>query len=166
MKEIANELNAALDEYGGSGTFKVDAGKVFWYYSDNGDADTDHLWEIYCEASEIVSKVSDHYEIANSWNDNDSCGFDLEIKNNIEYSGWDAVGKPVPAIRLQNAQRTVEELLPDADNKTVHSIVARCAEHIKRNELWHITEDVTSLDNEIGKIDLTGRYRLLAVLLN
>ena len=78
LEKIAYELNAALDEHGGSGEFKTDAGKVFWYYSDNGDANTDHMWELYCDVSDIVSKVSEH-KIINSWNDNDSCGFDLEL---------------------------------------------------------------------------------------
>jgi len=75
------------------------------------------------------------------------------------------VGKPVPVHRLQNAQTMVEQILPDADKETVHSIVTRCANHIKNDELHHITADVINLDSEIGKIDLTGRYMVLSTLL-
>ena len=80
-------------------------------------------------------------------------------------SGFDAMGKPVPENRLCNAYKAIKEMLPNEDYHTRYSIVSKCAHIIRRDEPFRIVGAVTALDKDLNKLDLTGRYRLLATLL-
>lgn len=80
-------------------------------------------------------------------------------------TGFDVMGMEVPSNRKQRAYKTVKEMMPQASNELVYSIVAKCSEMIKRDEPFKIVGAVHELDEDLATIDLTGRYRLMAVLL-
>lgn len=46
-----------------------------------------------------------------------------------------------------------------------YSIVMKCVRLIENDKCVSIVGDVSNLDKDISKLDLTARYRLLAVLL-
>jgi len=79
--------------------------------------------------------------------------------------GFNAFGHPVPANRLDSAYKLVREILPTIKRKTAISIVKKCANSIERDQPFAIIGAVAGLDKQLDKIDLTGRYRLLSVLL-
>ncbi len=80
-------------------------------------------------------------------------------------TGFNAMGMTVPSNRKQRAYKTVKEMLPQADNELAYSIVAKCSTMVKNDECFGIVGAVEGLDKDLAAIDLTGRYRLLAVLL-
>jgi len=97
-------------------------------------------------------------------------------------SGFDAFGHPVPAHRLTSAYNAVKEMIPDISTEDAFSIVGKCANCIERDQPFEILGSVTQeqaiinwlktgrgnaqvLGPHLSRIDLTGRYRLLAVLL-
>ena len=80
-------------------------------------------------------------------------------------TGFNAMGLPVPSNRLKNAYKTVKEIMPQVDNELAYSIVAKCSNMIKNDECFGIVGAIEGLDKDLATIDLTGRYRLLAVLL-
>ena len=111
-----------------------------------------------------------------------------KIKRNVSdntymSSGFNAFGKPVPRHRLMNGYDTVKEMIPDISTEKAFSIVASVANHIEKDRPFEIIGNQTSEDsckdwlrrgicknqeiakNDLGMIDLTGRYRLLAVML-
>lgn len=79
LMKIAKCLNDDLAKEGANGVFKVDAGKVYWYHVDDSETATDDMWTAYCEVYKIIERSG--YDIKNAWQDNDSCGFDLIIKD-------------------------------------------------------------------------------------
>ena len=95
-------------------------------------------------------------------------------------SGWEAMGNPVPANRLQKGYQTILEIL-NCDRGTAMDIARLCSSFIRRDECAYIIGDVHISDvfaRELGfngnlkqandlisKIDLTGRYRILAEML-
>lgn len=96
-------------------------------------------------------------------------------------SGFNAMGKPVPANRLQKGYMLVKQLL-NCDSELAWTITNRCKDFIQRDQCAYIigcVENRTALlknlfpqfssdewvDEQIGNIDLTGRYRLLAEML-
>ena len=83
----------------------------------------------------------------------------------MKQTGFDAMGLPVPSNRLNNAYKTVKDMIPQISNELAYSIVFKCAEMVKRDECFGIVGAVEVLDLDLKTIDLTGRYRLLAVLL-
>lgn len=106
------------------------------------------------------------------------------VRKKIDYnSGWNAFGKPVPDHRLMNGYKIVKEIIPDISTEKAFSIVATVAKHIEHDRPFEIIGNTTirreygdwfrkgkSKNQEIsqtdlGMIDLTGRYRLLAVML-
>ena len=80
-------------------------------------------------------------------------------------SGFNAMGKPIPSHRQQNAYETVKELIPDIDSETAYHIVAKCVNHLQNDKPFNVVGSVEGLEDELERIDLTGRYRLMAVLL-
>jgi hypothetical protein len=89
------------------------------------------------------------------------------VKGTITFSreGFDAMGYPVPAERMSNAYKLVKEILPNELTEVTWGIVGKCASYIERDDCYMIVGAVGSLDPDIAKIDLTGRYRLLSVML-
>jgi len=57
-----------------NGEVKYEDNKLFWYCEEDSE-DQDLMWDMYCEDAEIIRKAG--FEIDNSWQDNDSCGFDI-----------------------------------------------------------------------------------------
>jgi hypothetical protein len=80
-------------------------------------------------------------------------------------SGFNAIGKPIPSDRQQKGYETVKELIPNIDSETAYHIVAKCVNYLQDDQPFRIVGAVDGLDEDLSKIDLTGRYRLMAVLL-
>ena len=80
-------------------------------------------------------------------------------------AGFKGFGNPVPSNRTSKAYKTVKEILPGASSELAYSIVSKSAEYIRKDEPFKIIGAVEGLDEDLKKIDVTGRYRLLAVLL-
>ena len=81
-------------------------------------------------------------------------------------SGFDAMGYDVPVHRLNKAAETVKEMLPHLKSEDVYTIVAKAAKFVRQDKPFEIVGAIRGLDKDLDKIDLTGRYRLLAVLLS
>ncbi len=98
-------------------------------------------------------------------------------------TGFNAMGKPVPANRLQKGYEEVKTIL-NCDSETAWTISRRIAHYIEKDrcafvigyisladvikgELLHENKAQTKsrADEKIAKIDLTGRYRVLATML-
>lgn len=94
-------------------------------------------------------------------------------------TGFNAMGMPVPVNRLHAGYKTVKEIL-DCDNELAWSIANRCKYYIEKDKCAYIIgmvslEDILKkelftsnkgyADAVLASIDLTGRYRLLAVML-
>ena len=80
-------------------------------------------------------------------------------------TGFNALGKPVPSNRTDAAYKTVKHILPNLTSEEAYAFVAKCAEYIRKDEPFRIVGAVEGLDEDLQKIDVTGRYRLMAVLL-
>jgi hypothetical protein len=80
-------------------------------------------------------------------------------------SGFNAMGKPVPENRLTAAYKTVKEICPEFDTELAMSIVGKAKECVERDEPYRLIGATSDLNEDLAKLDLTGRYRLLAVLL-
>jgi hypothetical protein len=80
-------------------------------------------------------------------------------------TGFNAMGMSVPVQRFNAAHEFVKEMLPNESKEVQYSIVNKSAQFIKRDEPNSIIGEVHGLDEELSKIDLTGRYRLMAILL-
>lgn len=95
-------------------------------------------------------------------------------------SGWDAMGMPVPANRLQKGYLAIQDIL-ECDKGTAMDIARLCATFIRKDECAYIIGDTSFADFFsrnlgfngnlkaaeilISQIDLTGRYRILAEML-
>jgi len=82
-----------------------------------------------------------------------------------KYSGFTAFGKVVSAERKQKTYEFVKEILPKTQKRTVISIINRACETIEHDRPFDLIGKTSSLDKYFKRIDLTGRYRLLATLL-
>lgn len=90
----------------------------------------------------------------------------MQNNNIINYeSGFSAIGKAIPSHRLSNAYKTVKEILPNISTEIAMSIIGKAASHIEHDDCNALIGLVYSLDNDLKLIDVTGRYRLMAVLL-
>jgi len=74
-------------------------------------------------------------------------------------------GKPVPQHKKDEALKHVAEMMPDADQELRIWIVGKAASLIEKDMLYALLDEVEILDKGLSKLDLTGRYRLAAVLL-
>lgn len=95
-------------------------------------------------------------------------------------SGWDAMGMPVPAHRLQKGYKAILDIL-ECDRGTAMDIARLCATFIRKDECAYIIGDTSisdvfarelgfngnlkAADTLISQIDLIGRYRILAEML-
>ncbi len=85
-------------------------------------------------------------------------------------TGFDGFGHPVPEQRLQKGYETAKILLWTAEQSEFSlkelsiSIVRIFANAIERDQPFRLLGP-SPREETIGKLDLTGRYRLLAVLL-
>jgi hypothetical protein len=81
----------------------------------------------------------------------------LEKKVEPVHDGFNAMGKPIPINRRRNAYKTCREI--GINHGEAWHCVNGMAEQLERDEPYHAIE--------IGMqyVDLTGCYRLLAVLL-
>lgn len=80
-------------------------------------------------------------------------------------TGFNAFGHQVPENRLNNGYEAVKKMMPDADVETRYSIVFKCARFIKNDQPAKILAPPLTADKHLAQLDITGRYRLLAVLL-
>ena len=74
-------------------------------------------------------------------------------------------GKPVPQHKRDEALKHVQERLPHADPELHKWIVGKAASLIEKDMLFGLIGEVSILDEGLDQLDLTGRYRLAAVLL-
>lgn len=79
-------------------------------------------------------------------------------------SGYDAMGHPVPAERLSAGYRAVKEMMPDANTEEAMTLVGRVASQIERDDPYGALLDHSQGFKTDLRLDLTGRYRLLATL--
>jgi hypothetical protein len=93
----------------------------------------------------------------------------LAVDNNADLenfpTGFNAMGISVPVQRFNAAHEFIKEMLPNESKETQYSIANKCAQFIKRDTPNSIIGEVHGLDEDLSKIDLTGRYRLMALLL-
>jgi hypothetical protein len=82
----------------------------------------------------------------------------------MKETGYSAMGKPVPCNRLQNTYATVKEIAPELSTEKAMTIVNKCQQFVERDNPYAIVGATHGLDPDLAMIDLTGRYRLLAVL--
>lgn len=75
-------------------------------------------------------------------------------------------GKPVPQHTQELALVHVREMMPEADEELQLWIVGKASSLIEKDMVYAILDEVHILDECLAKLDLTGRYRLVAVLLN
>ena len=80
-------------------------------------------------------------------------------------SGFNAMGIQVPENRLHNGYKAVKQMMPDIDIETRYSIVFKCARFIKNDEPARILAPTLTVDKHLALLDLTGRYRLITILL-
>jgi len=80
------------------------------------------------------------------------------------YSGWDAMGKPIPGFRKQAAYRAYQEMVPDATTEQAMEAVLRVANALERDQPFNVLGP-DSLQNDGIRLDYTGRVRLIAELL-
>lgn len=71
MEDIINDLNSKILW----GVVKFEGNILYWYFNDENE-DQDILWNAYCEDAKIIR--NEGFEVFNSWQDNDSCGFDFK----------------------------------------------------------------------------------------
>lgn len=82
----------------------------------------------------------------------------------VEYpSGISAFGLPVPAHRIQKAYEWLKDEM-QFDRDVAHSISFKATGHVERDATVYIIGNPSSLHEDMAKLDLTGRYRLLAIL--
>ena len=81
-------------------------------------------------------------------------------------SGYNAIGKPISANRLNNAYKTVKEMIPDITTEKAMLIIGKAASHLEQDNPYNLIGAVSSLEPELNLLDLSGRYRLMSVLLN
>lgn len=93
---------------------------------------------------------------------------DLEVKtDNIERMDvFKNQGKPVPPHIQELALAHVQEMMPEADPLLHKWIVGKAASLIEKDMVYAILNEVSILDEGLAKLDLMGRYRLVAVLLS
>lgn len=77
----------------------------------------------------------------------------------------EALGNPVPQHKRDAAMQHVQEMMPGADPELHKWIVGKAASLIEKDMLFGLIGEVSILDEGLDKLDLTGRYRLAAVLM-
>ena len=80
-------------------------------------------------------------------------------------TGLNALGMQVPENRLYNGYEAIKKMMPNTDIESRYAIVFKCARFIKNDEPARIIAPTLTVDKDLAKLDLTGRYRLLATLL-
>lgn len=73
-------------------------------------------------------------------------------------NGFDALGERVPDRRRAAAMRHLREMAPSLDTETEFEVVGKTAAAIERDEPYN------ALRAARDALDLTGAYRLIAVL--
>jgi hypothetical protein len=74
-------------------------------------------------------------------------------------SGFNAMGLPVPPERMGRALAHVREMAPGINTEQATALVGRVAEALERDEPYQAQAEGMRV------LDLTGTYRLMAVLL-
>ena len=80
-------------------------------------------------------------------------------------TGWQAFGNEVPQNRLIAGFEVVREIAPELSTEECFAIVGKTANHIRHDSPYNIVGAVECLDEDLNRIDLIGRYRLLATML-
>lgn len=81
-------------------------------------------------------------------------------------SGWESFGKSIPASRMTCAYETLKEMIPTLETEVAFSIIGKMATHVEKDRPFQIIGAIEGLDKDLALVDLTGRYRLLAILLS
>lgn len=94
-------------------------------------------------------------------------------------TGYEAMGQPIPAVRLSAAYRAVKVMVPDISTEAAMTLVGRVATALERDEPYEALRLATGAPIDAGsaavaeapsdrppvQLDATGGYRLLAHLL-
>lgn len=83
-------------------------------------------------------------------------------------SGFNAMGKPIPAKSRAAAYRAYKEMVPEATKEQAMHAVSVAANALERDDPFRVigTTGPHIDDDKSIKLDLTGRYRLVATLLS
>lgn len=73
--------------------------------------------------------------------------------------GFDAMGHPIPLERSSAALQQVREMVPDIGTEEAFTLIGRVSKELERDEPF----EAIRVAREV--LDLTGAYRLIAVLL-
>jgi hypothetical protein len=79
-------------------------------------------------------------------------------------TGFNAMGKPIPANRLDRADTFVKSVFPE-DRELSYTIVTKAKNALERDKPFELLGAISGLDKDLARLDLTGRYRLAAILL-
>lgn len=79
-------------------------------------------------------------------------------------SGYAAMGHRVPPHRLSNAYKTIKEIIPNISTEDAMTVVGKMANCVERDDPYGALLDHSDGYATARPIDLTGSYRLLAVL--
>jgi hypothetical protein len=82
----------------------------------------------------------------------------------MESTGFGAMGTPIPTNRLDAADTFVKSVFPN-DRELAYTIVAKAKNCLERDKPFELLGEVKGLDKDLARLDLTGRYRLAAILL-
>lgn len=75
----------------------------------------------------------------------------------------DNLGKSIPTERLEKGYNFVESILPDASKKLIDDLIGYFKKELERDRTHTLIS--SNPCDEICTIDLTARYRLIAILL-
>jgi hypothetical protein len=78
--------------------------------------------------------------------------------------GFNAMGLPVPAIRMARAYATLKSMLPDLGTEEAMTMIGKAAELVEQDDPFSFGLSVVRPDDILAGLDVTGRYRLLATL--
>lgn len=78
---------------------------------------------------------------------------------------FNAMGIPVPSNRLDKGQAMIRQILPNATSEDVFAIVGKFSNAIRNDNTYSLVGAVETLDEDLDKIDVTGRYMILASML-
>lgn len=88
----------------------------------------------------------------------------IEMKNENR-SGFDAMGFKVPSNRMQKGYDQIKRI-SNFNSETCWSITNRFANIIENDQCVYIAGNPSNTDDLLKKIDLTGRYVILAAMLS
>lgn len=86
------------------------------------------------------------------------------MSNTNEEDFYDRIGEPVPLNRVNKASVVLKSMMPNESNLFYITFIRKCVNSIERNQVHNIIGN-HCIDEDMARLDLTGRYRMLAELL-